>query len=87
MVVTYLLARLTRLAARPLQLAIGLAQVGEFGFVLASVGLAAGVIERPLYAAMLSAVAVTIAASMIAVRYAGSRPSVSAAGGGSYEPT
>ena len=50
-------------------------------------GLAAGVIERPLYAAMLSAVAVTIAASMIAVRYAGSRPSVSAAGGGSYEPT
>jgi CPA2 family monovalent cation:H+ antiporter-2 len=67
--VAYLLARLTRLAARPLQLAVGLGQVGEFSFVLASVGLAAGVIERPLYAAMLSAVAITIAVSTIAVRY------------------
>jgi CPA2 family monovalent cation:H+ antiporter-2 len=67
--VAYLLARLTRLAARPLQLAVGLSQVGEFSFVLASFGLAAGVIERPLYAAMLSAVAITIAVSTIAVRY------------------
>jgi len=67
--VAYLLARLTRLAARPLQLAVGLGQVGEFSFVFASVGLAAGVIERPLYAAMLSAVAITIAVSTIAVRY------------------
>jgi CPA2 family monovalent cation:H+ antiporter-2 len=67
--VAYLLARLTRLAARPLQLAVGLGQVGEFSFVLASVGLAAGVIERPLYAAMLSSVAITIAVSTVAVRY------------------
>jgi CPA2 family monovalent cation:H+ antiporter-2 len=67
--VAYLLARLTRLAARPLQLAVGLGQVGEFSFVLASFGLAAGVIERPLYAAMLSAVAITIAVSTVAVRY------------------
>jgi CPA2 family monovalent cation:H+ antiporter-2 len=67
--VAYLLARLTRLAARPLQLAVGLGQVGEFSFVLASVGLAAGVIERPLYAAMLSTVAITIAVSTIAVRF------------------
>ncbi len=71
--VTYLLARLAGLAARPGQLAIGLAQIGEFSFVLASVGLAAGVIERPLYAAMLSAVAITIAVSTIGVRYAGPR--------------
>ena len=77
--VAYLLARLTRLAARPLQLAVGLAQVGEFSFVLASVGLAAGVIERPLYAAMLSAVAITIAVSTIAVRYVGPRQPVPAA--------
>jgi CPA2 family monovalent cation:H+ antiporter-2 len=76
--VTYLLARLTRLAARPLQLAIGLAQVGEFSFVLVSVGLAAGVIERPLYAAMLSAVAITIAVSTIAVRYVGTQTVVPA---------
>ena len=71
--VTYVLARLTRLAARPLQMAVGLAQIGEFSFVLASVGLAAGVIERPLYAAMLSAAAITIAVSTIAVRYAAPR--------------
>ena len=69
--VAYLLARLTGLAARPLQLAVGLGQVGEFSFVFASVGLAAGVIERPLYAAMLAAVAITIAVSTIAVRYVG----------------
>jgi CPA2 family monovalent cation:H+ antiporter-2 len=67
--VAYILARLTRLTARPLQLAVGLSQVGEFSFVLASFGLAAGVIERPLYAAMLSAVAITIAVSTVAVRY------------------
>lgn len=78
--VTYLLARLTRLAARPLQLAIGLAQVGEFSFVLASVGLAAGVIERPLYVALLSALAVTIAASTIAVRHVGPRTAVPGSG-------
>lgn len=76
--VSYLLARLTRLAARPLQTAVGLAQIGEFSFVLASVGLAAGVIERPLYAAMLSAVAITIAVSTIAVRYVGPRASAAA---------
>lgn len=72
--VTYVLARLTRLAARPLQLAVGLAQVGEFSFVLVSVGLAAGAIERPVYAAMLSAIAITIAVSTIAVRYVGPLP-------------
>jgi CPA2 family monovalent cation:H+ antiporter-2 len=67
--VAYLLARLMRLSARPLQLAVGLAQLGEFSFVLASVGLAAGIIERPLYAAMLAAVAITIAISTLVVRY------------------
>jgi len=36
------------------------------------------VIERPLYAAMLSAAAITIAVSTIAVRYVGPRPRVSA---------
>jgi len=75
--VTYLLARLTGLTARPGQLAVGLAQIGEFSFVLATVGLTAGVIERPLYAAMLSAVAITIAVSTIGVRYAGPRSATS----------
>lgn len=72
--VAYLLARLTRLAARPLQVAVGLGQVGEFSFVLASVGLSAGVIERPVYVAMLTAVAASIAVSTVAVRLVGTRP-------------
>jgi CPA2 family monovalent cation:H+ antiporter-2 len=66
--IAYLLARLTRLAARPAQLAVGLGQVGEFSFVLATVGLTAGVIDRPLYVAMLTTVAASIAVSTVAVR-------------------
>jgi len=68
--VSYVLARIARLAARPLQLAIGLGQVGEFSFVLASLGLATGELDRPLYSAMLAAVAISIAASSVAVRFA-----------------
>ena len=68
---SYLLARLSWLAARPLQLAVGLAQVGEFRFVLASLGLASGEVDRPLYSAMLAAVAISIAASSVAVRLGG----------------
>jgi Kef-type K+ transport system membrane component KefB len=49
-------------------LAIGLGQIGEFSFVLASVGLAAGVIDPVLYTAILAAVALSIAASTVAVR-------------------
>ena len=65
---TYLLARLARLEARPFQLAVGLAQIGEFSFVLASVGLAAGLIDPVIYTAILAAVALSIGASTVAVR-------------------
>lgn len=65
--VSYLLARIARLAARPMQLAVGVGQVGEFSFVLASLGLASGEIGRPLYGAILAA-APSIAASSVAVR-------------------
>lgn len=71
--VTYLLARLGRLAARPWQLAIGLSQVGEFSFVLASAALAAGAIGQDLYAGMLGAIIVSIAISTVAVRFGGAR--------------
>ena len=71
-VVSYLLARLARVSARPMQLAVGLGQVGEFSFVLASLGLATGELDRPLYSAMLAAVAISIAASSVAVRLVGS---------------
>jgi CPA2 family monovalent cation:H+ antiporter-2 len=67
---TYLLARLGRLPARPAQVAIGLGQIGEFSFVLATIGVAHHVIPGELYAAMLAAVVLTIAASTVLVRLA-----------------
>jgi CPA2 family monovalent cation:H+ antiporter-2 len=66
--VIYLLARAARLPAHAGQLAVGLSQIGEFGFVLATVAVARGVIPGEIYAALLAAVAVSIAVSSIAVR-------------------
>jgi monovalent cation:H+ antiporter-2, CPA2 family len=71
MAVIYVLARVLRLDADPGQMAIGLGQIGEFSFVLASVGLAAGVIDPILYTAILAGVALSIAVSTVAVRYVG----------------
>ena len=48
---------------------MGLAQIGEFSFVLATVGLVAEVIDPILYAAILGAIAISIAASTVAVRF------------------
>ncbi len=73
--VAAVLARLARLPARPLQLGVGLGQIGEFSFVLASAGAAAGVLSAEVYAAVLASVAVSIAVSTVAVRFAASRPS------------
>ena len=77
--VAYVLARAARLRANPLQLAVGLGQVGEFSFVLASVGLAAGVVPAELYAAVLTSVAITIVVSTVVVRLVGDRSSPSEA--------
>ena len=66
--VIYLLGRLARLPANAGQLAVGLGQIGEFGFVLATVAVARGVLPSEVYAALLAAVAASIAASSIAVR-------------------
>jgi len=63
------LSRLARLrAVRHWQLGIGLGQVGEFSFVLGSVGVARGVIPPELYTALLAAVVLTIALSTVVVR-------------------
>ena len=62
------LGRLARLPAHHGQLAVGLGQIGEFGFVLATVAVARGVLPAEIYAALLAAVALSIAASSIAVR-------------------
>ena len=63
-----LLARLRRLDVRPLQLAVGLGQIGEFSFVLASAAVAAGAIDGVLFIAIIATVALSIAASSISVR-------------------
>jgi Kef-type K+ transport system membrane component KefB len=66
--VIFALARVAKLPAHPGQLAVGLGQVGEFGFVLATVAVARGVLPSEVYAALLAAVAISIAASSIGVR-------------------
>jgi K+:H+ antiporter len=65
---SYLLARVARLPARPLQLAVGLSQMGEFSFVLASAAVAARALPVEVYSAVLLAVIVSIAGSTVAVR-------------------
>jgi CPA2 family monovalent cation:H+ antiporter-2 len=72
--VVYGLARAAKIPARPGQVAVGLGQIGEFSFVLASLGVAAGELQRPLFAAILAAVAVSIAISSVAVRYVVPKP-------------
>jgi CPA2 family monovalent cation:H+ antiporter-2 len=62
-----LIARAARIS-RPGQVAVGLSQVGEFSFVLASLLFAAGLIESQLHAALLAAVALSIAISAVAAR-------------------
>jgi CPA2 family monovalent cation:H+ antiporter-2 len=63
-----LFARVGRLAADARQLSIGLSQAGEFSFVLASAGVALGVISPELYAAVLGAVVISIVGSTVLVR-------------------
>ena len=74
-VVAWALARAAGLPARPVQLAVGLGQIGEFSFVLGSAAVAAGAIRDEVYVALVAAVAVSIAVSTVAVRIFGRRPS------------
>jgi len=69
-----LLSRLARLPdVRHWQLGIGLGQVGEFSFVLATIMLTRGLIHSDLFTAVLATVVLTIAASAVLVRL-GRRP-------------
>ena len=64
-----LLGRLARIPdVRPWQLAIGLGQIGEFSFVLASIVLGRALIPPALYSAVLAAVVVTIVISTTLVK-------------------
>lgn len=80
------LARLAGIRARPLQLATGLGQMGEFSFVLGSALVAAGAIGSPVYVALVAAVAVSIAASSVLVRRLGSAVSPAAGRAAAAEP-
>jgi len=65
----YMLGRLARLPdVRPGQLAIGLGQVGEFSFVLATIVVGRALIPPELYTALLATVVLTIVASTVLVR-------------------
>jgi len=64
----WLMARLAKLDARRLQLAVGLGQVGEFSYVLGALALGAGLISTQVSAALVAAVVLSIAASSILVR-------------------
>jgi CPA2 family monovalent cation:H+ antiporter-2 len=71
--VAYVLARIARLPARPVQLAVGLGQIGEFSFVLGSAAAAAGAITHERYVALIASVAISIAVSTVVVRLVGPR--------------
>ena len=48
--------------------------MGEFGYVLAGIGLAAGAVIAEMFTAVLSTIVVTIAGSAILVRFFGKAP-------------
>jgi monovalent cation:H+ antiporter-2, CPA2 family len=74
-----LLSRLAKIPdVRSWQMAIGLSQVGEFSFVLASIVLGRALIPAALYNAVLAAVVVTIVISTTLVKL-GRRPVIAPA--------
>lgn len=70
----YLFARFGKISDRPMQLSIGLSQVGEFSFVLGSAALVAGAITKVQFTALLLSVIFSITFSTLAVRRASRIP-------------
>jgi CPA2 family monovalent cation:H+ antiporter-2 len=66
--VVWALAKLFKLGGRPVQLAVGLGQVGEFSYVLGALALSAGLITKQVSAGLIGAVVISIATSSILVR-------------------
>ena len=64
----YVMAKLSKIKARPLQLSIGLSQMGEFSFVLGSIVYAKGEINRAEFSALLIMLMISIAFATIFVR-------------------
>jgi CPA2 family monovalent cation:H+ antiporter-2 len=71
--VAYVTARALRLEARWFQLALGLGQIGEFSFVLGTLGLRHGVIPADVHATLVATLVATIIASTVLVRLIGRR--------------
>jgi CPA2 family monovalent cation:H+ antiporter-2 len=69
--VVWLMARVARLHANHLQLAIGLGQVGEFSYVLGALALSAGLVSAQVSSALVATVVASIAVSSILVRLPG----------------
>ena len=76
--VTAVAARLAGVG-RPLQLAVGTGQVGELSFVLTSLLVTSGLLAGEVYAAMLTAVVISIAVSTVVVRLHWTRSTAPAA--------
>lgn len=64
----YLIAKFSKIKARPLQLSIGLSQMGEFSFVLGSIVYAKGEINRAEFSALLIMLMISIAFATVFVR-------------------
>lgn len=79
--VVWAIAKFARLGARPLQLAAGLGQVGEFSYVLGALALGAGAITKEVSAGLIGAVVISIAATSVLVRLLGRRRGSKAAAG------
>jgi CPA2 family monovalent cation:H+ antiporter-2 len=62
------LAAVAGVPARPLQLGVGLSQIGEFSFVVLGLGLARDVVSQGQFSATLAAAALSIALSTVLVR-------------------
>ncbi|HVH64340.1 MAG TPA: cation:proton antiporter, partial [Candidatus Dormibacteraeota bacterium] len=67
----WLVAKVAKLGARPMQLAVGLGQVGEFSYVLGALALTAGLINKEASAGLIGAVVITIASTSILIRFVG----------------
>jgi CPA2 family monovalent cation:H+ antiporter-2 len=66
---TVLFARIAKLRVKPFQLGAGISQIGEFSFVLGSVAFAQNAIDRVQYVGILTAVVISITASVLLVRF------------------
>ena len=65
---TIILAKVGKLKARPVQLAVGISQIGEFSFVLGTIAFKENAISGSQFTAILLSVVISILASTLLVR-------------------